>query len=120
MQKCMGCHTFIAGKDEEYKYDGKAINIQKEIQKVKEYWDKKQPISWIRVNYLPDFVYFTHKRHVLREGIECKTCHGEVEKMDVVQRVYRLQMGWCVSCHQEKAKDGDELTKLKDCLTCHK
>src|SRR3989337_1515092 len=44
MQKCMGCHTFIAGKDEEYKYDGKAINIQKEIQKVKEYWEKKKPI----------------------------------------------------------------------------
>jgi hypothetical protein len=119
LQKCMGCHSFIAGKDTDYIYDGKTINIQKEIEKVKKYWDKKEPIRWTRVNYLPDFVYFSHKRHVRRE-IECKTCHGDVATMDVVQRAHILQMGWCVSCHQAKAKDEHELTRLKDCLTCHK
>ncbi|MCI0453407.1 MAG: cytochrome c family protein [Candidatus Dadabacteria bacterium] len=119
VQKCMGCHSYIPGKDVEYIYDGKSINMQKEIEKVKKYWDNKQPIPWTRVNYLADFVYFTHKRHVLR-GIECATCHGDVASMDVVKRAHKLEMGWCVTCHEANAKDEMELARLKDCLTCHK
>jgi hypothetical protein len=118
LQKCMGCHSQVAGRDIEYEYNGKKINIKQEIQKVKDYWDKKTPIPWVRVHYLPDHVHFNHKRHILR-GLECKTCHGEVEKMDVVHRVNKMEMGWCIGCHEQNAKDEEELTRLKDCLTCH-
>jgi hypothetical protein len=118
VQKCIGCHLFIIGKDELYDYDGKSINIQKEIEKVKGYWDRNEPIPWVKVNRLQDFVHFNHKRHIRRE-IECKTCHGEVSDMDVVHQVNMFSMGWCVSCHQKEAKDAQELTMLRDCLTCH-
>ncbi|MBI4228213.1 MAG: cytochrome C, partial [Deltaproteobacteria bacterium] len=54
-----------------------------------------------------------------RREIECEACHGEVQSMDVVHQVYKFSMGFCIACHQEKAKDAQELTMLKDCLTCH-
>lgn len=118
VQKCMGCHSHIAGKDEQYDYDGMSINIQSEINKVKGYWERKEPIPWIKVNMLPEIVHFNHKRHIKR-GFECRTCHGEVENMDVVRRVHTFSMGFCITCHQQEARDENELTQLRDCLTCH-
>ncbi len=117
-QKCIGCHLFIIGKDEDYKYDGGSINIKNEIEKVKGYWDRNEPIPWVKVTFVPDFVHFNHKRHIRRE-IECKVCHGEVQTMDVLYQAYKFSMGFCITCHVEKAKDAQELTMLKDCLTCH-
>jgi Cytochrome c7 and related cytochrome c len=119
LQRCMGCHNQVAGRDVQYK----AINIQKEIQKLKGYWEKSQAegisqIQWIRVHNLPEYVHFTHKRHILH-GFECKTCHGEIQEMDVVHTVHKLEMGWCIGCHEANAKDQEQLTYLKDCATCH-
>ena len=118
VQKCMGCHTHIAGRDVEYGFDGKSINMQKEIQKVKDYWNNKEPIPWVKVNMLPDFVHFNHKRHI-RRGIDCTACHGEIASMDMVHQVNNFSMGYCLTCHQMNAKDEQELTHLRDCLTCH-
>jgi hypothetical protein len=28
-------------------------------------------------------------------------------------------MGFCITCHTQNAKNHEELTHLKDCLTCH-
>ncbi len=119
LQRCMGCHNQVAGRDVQYK----AINIQKEIQKLKAYWEKSQAegvsqIQWIRVHNLPKYVHFTHKRHILR-GFDCSVCHGDVKSMDVVYRVGKLNMGWCVGCHEANAKDKEQLALLKDCATCH-
>ena len=33
VQKCMGCHAQVAGRDVEYEYDGETINIQEEVKK---------------------------------------------------------------------------------------
>ena len=119
VQKCMGCHNQVAGRDVEYVLDdGSKINIKNEIAKVKEYWNKKTPIPWIKVHYLPEFVHFTHKRHIKR-GFQCADCHGQVQTMDVVHKVNKLEMGWCLGCHEQNAKDHEQLTQLKDCLTCH-
>ncbi|MGE5445515.1 MAG: cytochrome c3 family protein [Ignavibacteriales bacterium] len=119
LQRCMSCHNQVAGRDVQYK----AINIQKEIQKLKAYWEKSQAegvsqIQWIRVHNLPEYVHFTHKRHILR-GFDCSVCHGDVKNMDVVHRVGKLNMGWCINCHMANAKDQEQLTLLKDCATCH-
>ncbi len=118
LKKCMGCHSQIAGRDVEYDFDGRKINIKEEIAKVREYWNNKEPIPWVKVNSYPGYVHFTHKRHILR-GFECKDCHGDVEKMDQVHKVYKLNMGFCITCHTQNAKDQEELTHLRDCLTCH-
>lgn len=118
VQKCMGCHTHIAGKDELYEDGEVKINFNSEIANLKEYWNKKTPIPWVRVHYVAEHARFKHKPHI-RRGIECSTCHGEVENMHVVKRVHKIEMGWCVTCHEENARDENELTRLKDCLTCH-
>jgi len=111
VQKCMGCHTIITGTTKD------TINgstYQEEIKKLRDYWERKEPIPWIRVHKLPEHAHFNHKRHILykKDEIKCQTCHGEVEKMDVVERVSSLQMGWCITCHKEKEAS-------RDCLTCH-
>ena len=99
VQQCMGCHKITA--------------LDKpEAQKLRAYWDRKEPIPWAKIHDLPDFVIFTHKRHVLK-GIECQACHGPIETMDQVRQVSSLEMGWCVSCH--KAQQASV-----DCLDCHK
>ena len=59
------------------------------------------PIEWVKVHNLPDHVYFNHSQHVTVGKLECKTCHGAVEEMDVVRQVMPLSMGWCVNCHRQ-------------------
>ena len=34
-------------------------------------------------------------------GLECQTCHGPVEQMEVVSQYAPLSMGWCVNCHRK-------------------
>lgn len=99
MSICMSCHNKVA--------------VDKpEIKKLTKYWKEKEPIPWVKVHDLPWHVYFSHKRHV-KKGIQCQTCHGEVQAMPVIRQARSLKMGWCVSCHREN-------NAPTDCLTCHK
>lgn len=101
VQRCMGCHKII-------KTDSPLI------QKLTAYWDNKEPIPWVKVHNLPDFVRFTHKRHI-KAGLQCQECHGDVASMSRITKVSSLKMGWCLSCHERRSvKNG------KDCWTCHK
>ena len=59
------------------------------------------PIEWIRVHNLPDHVYFNHAQHVTVGQVECQTCHGVVEEMEVAQQMSPLSMGWCINCHRQ-------------------
>jgi len=59
------------------------------------------PIEWTRIHNLPDHVYFNHAQHVTAGKVECQTCHGEIEKMEVVQQHSPLSMGWCINCHRQ-------------------
>lgn len=100
VKRCMGCHVVI-------KTDSP------EIQKLASYWDKKEPVPWVKVHNLPDYVYFPHKRHI-KAGRQCKDCHGDIASMDRVRRVSSLKMGWCLNCHgRYNVKNGS------DCWTCH-
>ncbi len=101
VSKCMGCHKTIA-------------TDRPEVMKLAGYWENQEPIPWIKVHDVPDFVYFTHKRHVLA-GLECQVCHGPVETMDRIARVSTLKMPWCVECHTER-----KVEHGRDCWTCHK
>jgi len=59
------------------------------------------PIEWVRIHNLPDHAYFNHAQHVTVGKVECQTCHGAVEKMEVVAQYSPLSMGWCVNCHRQ-------------------
>ena len=48
---CMNCHSTV-GLNKEW------------VLKMKEYWDWGEPISWVKVHDLPDFVYYDHSAHV--------------------------------------------------------
>ena len=61
------------------------------------------PLTWIRVNDLPDFVYFSHQIHV-KQGVGCTTCHGAVDKMPLLYQTQSLQMEWCLDCHRKPEK----------------
>ena len=85
---CMNCHNAIKRESPE-------------IQKIYKALEKDEPIQWVRVHNLPDLAYFNHAQHTNVGGLECKNCHGEIEKMEVVEQRSSLTMGWCIDCHRQ-------------------
>jgi hypothetical protein len=65
------------------------------------YTGESQPVEWVRIHNLPDFAYFNHSQHVSVGNIECQTCHGPVEEMEIMYQYAPLTMGWCINCHRE-------------------
>jgi hypothetical protein len=51
-------------------------------QTTQSYTGKTEPVKWVRIHNLPDFVYF-NQQHVTVGGIECQTCHGPVETYEI-------------------------------------
>ena len=122
---CMNCHKSI------YEYSGETTAeyskefYDEEIKKLyaasgwsddeQAYTGDSQPVKWVRIHNLPDFAYFNHSQHVIVGGVECQTCHGPVEEMEIMHQHAPLTMGWCVSCHREtniKVKDNAYYTKI--------
>ena len=115
--RCMGCHKITAAD-------------KPEIKKLAEYLAKQEPIPWLRIFKVPEYVFFAHKPHI-RAGVTCQTCHGPVQTMSVVEArtgqtlandllnlaglartSTPLTMGWCVECHTAKKAS-------LECTTCH-
>ncbi len=86
-QTCVNCHANI-------------MPDSRKMLKVRESYATGLPIEWVRVHDLPDFVYFDHSAHV-RRGVGCVSCHGRVDKMEVVYQTEPLSMGWCLDCHRK-------------------
>jgi len=107
MSTCMGCHTVVQGSSD----DNKA-----EIKKLAAYWDKKEPVPWIRIHKLPEYVHFPHMRHV-NAGVTCQTCHGQIQNMKQVYQASSLNMGWCVNCHI--GESNPPFRARYDCSACH-
>jgi Cytochrome c7 and related cytochrome c/Class III cytochrome C family len=130
---CINCHSQIWAQSQF-------------LEPVRASWRTDQSIRWIKVNDLPDFVYFNHSVHV-HKGIGCVSCHGRVDKMNQLYQATSLQMEWCLDCHRhpernvrprdevfnmrwEPPADRDALaaTLMKaydihprtDCSTCHR
>lgn len=112
MARCQGCHKFV-------KEDPERPQITAELKPLLQILRDQKPIAWVRVNRLPDHVYFTHERHV-RAGVRCQECHGEVQQMEVVRQVAPLTMGWCLECHHRKQREVAGRERLTECVTCHK
>lgn len=112
VSKCMGCHLIIA-------------TDKPRIKKLTEYWEKKEAPPWKKVHDVPDFVHFTHEKHLKRFIFDnpgmpvektfevCAFCHGQVKNEVVAIKQKPLNMGFCVRCHE--ANNGPS-----DCWKCHK
>lgn len=128
VRACMGCHTFIPGEDRNYDYNGAEINFKEEITKLRGFWERGEPIPWVKFHFIPEHASFTHQPHI-RAGLECAECHGQVDTVDLLVPVNKIEMGFCISCHNTKlkseqqmiqiAEEGKELVYLKDCQICH-
>jgi Cytochrome c7 and related cytochrome c len=113
LEVCMGCHAqFPASYDE---LEG--------IKTLKQHWANKQPIEWVQIHRLPEYVQFQHRVHV-QKGITCQQCHGAVETLDKLSLTpdtkwwpwllptAKLEMGWCIDCHRRN-------NATQDCAACH-
>lgn len=116
---CMNCHKSIyeykgnpEGPSKEDLANGYTNEFYtKEIKKLYDAvgWDEEnqrytgesKPVEWVRIHNLPDFAYFNHSQHVSVAGVECQTCHGPVEEMEIMYQYSPLTMGWCINCHRE-------------------
>lgn len=125
---CVYCHTSV--------YKGKSANIPSanicmnchsqiktespEIKKIYRAIERKQPVQWVRIHNLPDLAYFNHSQHTQVAGLQCQTCHGPIQNMEVVYQYSALTMGWCINCHRESPLNTkgnayyDNLVKLHD------
>jgi hypothetical protein len=116
---CMNCHQSV-GLNREW------------VLKVKDYWDRGEPIPWVKVHDLPDFVYFDHSMHLNardeqgrpklpttdeqgRPMVVCENCHGKVQEMDIVSVQNNFNMQWCLNCHRKP-----EMRASTDCVACHR
>jgi Cytochrome c7 and related cytochrome c len=99
-ETCMTCHSHI--------WTDAAI-----LAPVRESYRTGRSLQWIRVNDLPDFVYFDHSIHV-HKGIGCVTCHGRVDEMPLTWRGESLQMIWCLDCHRNPIPDVRPREKVFD------
>jgi len=128
---CMNCHKSIyevapSTASAEYSkefYDGEIKKLYAAVgwdDAEQQYTGETQPVKWVRIHNLPDFAYFNHSQHVTVGGIECQTCHGPVEEMEVMYQHSPLTMGWCINCHREtnvKVKDNAYYTKIHEELS---
>jgi len=105
---CIGCHA--PGK----------VNVQSEqgqqqIEILTGYFERGEPIPWVRIHKVADHVKFPHMRHI-NAGLDCTECHGPISEMGVLQKPDPTwgdgKMGWCVSCHVERDAN-------RDCTVCH-
>ena len=128
---CMNCHKSIyevaeSTATEEYSkefYDGEIQKLYSAVgwdDENQRYTGKTKPVKWIRIHNLPDFAYFNHSQHVSVAGIECQTCHGPVEEMEIMYQHSPLTMGWCINCHREtnvKVEDNGYYEKIHKALS---
>lgn len=97
--KCLECHSFSTKETS----TRSALNA---------FVERKEPIPWVRVFALKNFVFFDHRYHLMN-GVECEDCHGPISTEDVVSdRLNTTKMTFCQPCHVKSgAKTG--------CTTCH-
>ncbi len=131
---CMNCHKSKHASSDKLK-------------PVRDSFNDDEPLRWVRVHDLPDYVFFNHSAHVTR-GVGCESCHGRVDLMETVYQTEGLTMMWCLDCHRspeehlrpidkvtvmgyepvggDQAKAGAALRKKNDinpptdCSTCHR
>jgi len=85
-ETCMSCHSQI--------WTNSPL-----LEPVRQSYETNTPLKWNKVNKVPEFVFFNHSIHVAR-GINCNTCHGAVNNMQITYKGNSFQMSWCLQCHR--------------------
>jgi hypothetical protein len=85
-QVCLNCHASIKSESPL-------------VEPVRKSFETGEPISWIKVHDVPDFVYFNHSAHI-NKGVGCESCHSRIDQMEEVSQAKSLSMAWCLECHR--------------------
>ncbi|HEY0867325.1 MAG TPA: cytochrome c3 family protein [Fimbriimonas sp.] len=85
-ETCMSCHSQI--------WTNAPL-----LEPVRQSYATNTPLKWNKVNKVPEFVFFDHSIHVAR-GVQCNTCHGPVNNMNMTYKGNSFQMAWCLQCHR--------------------
>jgi Cytochrome c7 and related cytochrome c len=84
------------------------------LEPVRASWKTGQPVEWVWIHRLPDYVFYNHAAHVNR-GISCAVCHGQVNHMPVMYDAKPMSMAWCLECHRHPEnflRPEDQITNL--------
>jgi len=99
-QTCMNCHERVFPESPD-------------LEPVRTSFATGLPVNWVKVHDLPDYVYFNHSAHVTR-GISCVSCHGRIDRMVEVYQHEPLNMGWCLRCHRNPARNLRPVDRVTD------
>lgn len=101
IELCADCHS-------------EAQTESPEEAKLVEHIERQEPIPWQKVYWVPDHVYFSHRRHTSMAGIGCETCHGSMAEQEkpVTRQAVKISMDRCMDCHYDTGASND-------CLLCH-
>jgi len=70
--------------------------------------------QWRTLFRQPPHIFYSHRRHVMKAGIACETCHGAIANTTTPPTaVRRLKMADCIDCHERRGV-------ATDCTTCHR
>lgn len=80
-----------------------------------EYIEAGEPIPWRKIYWVPDHVFFSHRRHTAVAELECEVCHGEVgSRVEPLDRaLVPITMEGCMDCHERSGASND-------CIVCHR
>ncbi len=70
-----------------------------ETRKLAQLGEGNQLLAWTRLYRLPDFVFFSHRKHA-GARVECAVCHGPVKDRDSLWQEKDISMVACVDCHK--------------------
>lgn len=100
---CQNCHA------------GDPLTESEEEKKLLTYIFEGKEIPWIKIYNVPDHVYFSHRRHIIRGEVSCSECHGNINEFinPVSSQFMDITMDNCIKCHEERKV-------TNDCLTCHR
>lgn len=86
LAQCMVCHQAI-------------MKQNPAVQEMARLQTEGRKVRWVRVYRLPDFVFFSHQKH-LAANVSCAACHGAVARQSAVYQQKGISMASCVNCHK--------------------
>lgn len=133
LAQCIDCHEEVQGGSEAEEYF------------VTEYVQKNREVPWFVYSRQPPCVFFPHTAHVVKAGMDCVTCHGNIGESESLRPYQenrisrysrdiwghniagiarnswdRMKMDDCAACHRrENVNQNSVQTQRGGCFVCH-
>ncbi len=104
VQVCITCHEDV-------------MYVTPEKAKIQHYYRERKSIPWKQIYQVPDYVFFSHRLHVVAGKVECSQCHGPVttREQPFTRQPIPVKMKRCIECH----KNNRVIANPYECIRCH-